>query len=251
MRLSGKTAIVTGCASGIGRVVAERFVAEGASVWCFDKAIEALPSGTLHDQAAGLRAVDITDEDELRQAFDEVNGRIDVVVANAAVQLIGDDSSVWDVPVDVWRHTIDVNLFGTFLTVRFALLRMLEQETRNATRGSVIVTGSPTAMTGAGAGFAAYASSKAGVRGLVKSAAMDVARKGIRVNTVVPGHTLTPLVDKLRRDEETARRIDEGIPVGRPADALETVGAYVYLASDESVYATASEVFVDGGLCNL
>ncbi len=194
---------------------------------------------------------DLTDLAATEAAFSSVPGRLDVVVANAAVQLIGKDARIGDCPPEVWRETVDINLTGCFNTVRTAVRRMERQEPRLGSRGSIIVSGSPTGVTGEGAGFAAYSASKAGAHGLVRTTAMDYASVGIRVNTVVPGHTLTPLVDKIRTDEELREQIDARIPMGRPGTVEECTGAYVYLASDDSVYATGGMMYVDGGMTNL
>lgn len=251
-RLAGLNALVTGAGSGIGLAVAQRFVAEGAEVWFLGRHRENLERATLgHGERAHVLVCDVTDLPAMEKAFASIPGRLDIVVANAAVQLIGQDARISEVPPEVWRTTVDINLTGCFHTVRCAVQRMLTQEPRDRMRGSIIVSGSPTGVTGEGAGYAAYSATKAGAHGMARTTAMDYARDGIRVNTVVPGHTLTPLVDELRRDEQLAMVIDRRIPIGRPATVEETTGAYVYLASDESVYATGGMIFVDGGMSTL
>lgn len=251
-QLSGLHAVVTGAGSGIGRGVARRFVAEGADVWFLGRHRENLEAACagLGDRAHVLLC-DLTDLEAVEDAFAQVPGRLDVVVANAAVQLIGQDARISDVPPDVWRTTVDINLTGCFHTVRCAVRRMLSQEPRSGMRGSIIVSGSPTGITGEGAGYAAYSATKAGTHGLARTTAMDYTKDGIRVNTVIPGHTLTPLVDKIRNDPALAEAIDRRIPMGRPGTVEETTGAYVYFASDESAYATGGMLFVDGGMSTL
>ena len=251
-RLSGLNAIVTGAGSGIGRGVARRFVAEGGNVWFLGRHRENLEDATVGlGGRAHVLVCDLTDLAALEQAFHRVPGRLDVVVANAAVQLIGQDARISDVPPEIWRTTLDINLTGCFHTVRCAVRRMLQQEPRSGMRGSIIVSGSPTGITGEGAGFAAYSATKAGTHGIARTTAMDYAKDGIRVNTVIPGHILTPLVDKIRSDPQAATIIDQRIPVGRPGTVEETTGAYVYFASDESAYATGGMLFVDGGMSTL
>lgn len=251
-RLRGLSAIVTGAGSGIGRGVARRFVEEGAEVWFLGRHRENLTAALdgLGDRAH-LLVCDLTDLAAVEAAFDQVPGRLDVVVANAAVQLIGQDAPIGDVPPEVWRTTVDINLTGCFHTVRCAVRRMLRQDARDGIRGSIIVSGSPTGVTGEGAGFAAYSATKAGTHGIARTTAMDYAKDGIRVNTVIPGHTLTPLVDKIRENEQLAATIDGRIPLGRPGTIDEVTGAYVYFASDESAYATGGMLFVDGGMTTL
>lgn len=251
-RLAGLNALVTGAGSGIGLAVAQRFVDEGAEVWFLGRHRENLERATFgRGERAHVLVCDVTDLPAMEEAFASIPDRLDVVVANAAVQLIGQDARISDVPPEVWRTTLDINLTGCFHTVRCAVRRMLTQESRDGMRGSIIVSGSPTGVTGEGAGYAAYSATKAGAHGIARTTAMDFARDGIRVNTVVPGHTLTPLVDKIRRDEQLAMAIDQRIPIGRPGTVEETTGAYVYLASDESVYATGGMIFVDGGMSTL
>lgn len=246
-QLAGRTALVTGAASGIGLAVARRFEAEGATVWSLDADADALAA------AGASRPVvaDIADLGAVEAAFDLVEGRLDIVVANAAVQLIGRDARLGDVAPEVWQQTVDVNLTGTFHTLRAAVRRMLAQPPRTAergSRGSIIVTGSPTGISGEGAGFAAYSATKAGAHGLARTAAMDYAADGIRVNVVVPGHTLTPLVATLRADAGVAATIDARIPLGRPAQVEEITGAYVHLASADATYTTGATYVVDGGM---
>lgn len=251
-RLSGLTALVTGAGSGIGRGVARRFVEEGAEVWFLGRSQERLDEACrdLGERAHTL-SCDVSDLAALEAGFEQIPGRLDVVVANAAVQLIGRDARISDVPPEVWRTTLDTNLTGCFHTVRCAVRRMLSQRPRTSGRGSIIVSGSPTGLTGEGAGFAAYSASKAGVHGIARTTAMDYAGDGIRVNTVVPGHTLTPLVTRIREDAALASAVDRRIPLGRPGTVDEVTGAYVYFASDESAYATGGMLVVDGGMSTL
>ncbi|MGC3954695.1 MAG: SDR family NAD(P)-dependent oxidoreductase [Propionicimonas sp.] len=251
-RLFGLNAVVTGAGSGIGRGVARRFVAEGAQVWFLGRHRENLAEAAAGlGERAHLLVCDLTDLAAVERAFDQIPGRLDVTVANAAVQLIGQDARIGDVPPEIWRSTVDINLTGCFHTVRCAVQRMVGQPLRDGMRGSIIVSGSPTGITGEGAGYAAYSATKAGTHGLARTTAMDYAKDGIRVNTVVPGHTITPLVDKIRQDDRLATAIDARIPLGRPGTVDEVTGAYVYFASDESAYATGGMLFVDGGMTNL
>lgn len=243
--LSGKTALVTGAGSGIGKAVARRFVAEGALVYFADLRLGAVESAA---KETGGRAIplemDISDESSVRRAFERAEG-IDVVVANAGIQLIGSDAPVGELAFEVWRKTIDTNLTGTYLTLKYSVTSMLDRG------GSIIVTGSPTALNGEGAGFAAYSASKAGIHGLARTAAADYASRGIRVNTVVPGHIVTPLVAGIVDDPVARADIISRIPLGRAGQVDDVEGIMVYLASDESRYATGSTFAVDGGMTTL
>ena len=248
-RLQGRTALVTGAASGIGRAVATRFAAEGATVVFTDRdldgvrrAAEAAP-GTAH-----AVALDVTDEDSVRAAYADVADRglpLDVVVANAGVQLFGHDDRIAELDLETWRRTIDVNLTGTFLTVKHAVRAMLGRG------GSIILTGSPTGLNGEGKDFTAYSSSKAGIHGLARTVAAAYAAEGIRVNTVVPGYTETPLVTAISGDESARAGIISRTPLGRAGTPADVEGIMVYLASDESSFATGSLFRVDGGMTTL
>lgn len=246
-RLTGRTALVTGAASGIGRQVALRFLQEGARVVFADRDAAALDAVV---PALGERAraavADISDEASVTAAFETLvadGWRPDVVVANAGVQLFGKDAKAADLDLDVWKRTIDINLTGTFLTLKHAVRAMLGGD-----GGSIILTGSPTGVRGEGADFTAYSASKAGMHGLGRTVAAAYARDGIRVNTVIPAYTETPLVSTLTGDADAHTAIVGRIPMGRSGSPADVEGIMVYLASDESTFATGSMFAVDGGM---
>ena len=249
-RLIGKTALVTGAASGIGRQVALRFLQEGARVVFADRdAAGARAAVDGRGDAARAVAVDISDEASVIAAFAELAAdgwSPDVVVANAGVQLFGHDAKAGDLELEVWRRTIDINLTGTFLTLKHSVRAMLA-----GGGGSIIITGSPTAVRGEGDVFTAYSASKAGVHGLGRTVASAYARDGIRVNTVIPAYTETPLVSTLTDDDEAHSAIVDRIPMGRSGSAADVEGIMVYLASDESSFATGAAFAVDGGMSTL
>ena len=184
-RLRGKTALITGAGAGIGRAVAERYAAEGARVIIADRDAEAAASvAAAIGAAARPEVIDISDEASVEFGFAAAAAAgwsPDVVVANAGVQLFGQDARAGDLDLDVWRRTIDINLTGTFLTVKHAVRAML-----SSGGGSIILTGSPTGLNGEGQDFTAYSASKAGIHGLARTVAAAYAASGIRVNTVVP-----------------------------------------------------------------
>ncbi|KRE31364.1 SDR family NAD(P)-dependent oxidoreductase [Agromyces sp. Soil535] len=249
-RLTGKTALVTGAASGIGRQVALRFLREGARVAFADRdatgaaaAVEGL------GPAARAVVMDISDEASVEAAMSALVAEgwsPDVVVANAGVQLFGQDAKAGDLDLEAWRRTIDINLTGTFLTLKHAVRAMLPRG-----GGSIILTGSPTGVRGEGDVFTAYSASKAGVHGLGRTVASAYARDGIRVNTVIPAYTETPLVSTLTDDAEARSSIVGRIPMGRSGTAADVEGIMVYLASDESSFATGAAFAVDGGMSTL
>lgn len=274
-RLTGKTALVTGAGNGIGRAIADAFVAEGATVIYADRDADAAARAAqaaqerantaqahaAQEQAhapqaqapstARTRAVamDIADEDSVAAAYAALAAdgtTVDVVVANAGIQLFGLDAAVADVDLDTWNRTVAVNLTGTFLTVKHAVRSMLRTG-----GGSIICTGSPTGLNGEGSTFAAYSSTKGGIHSLVRATAKAYAADGIRVNTVVPGYTETGLVTTIRDDPDARAAIVSRTPLGRPGRPEDVTGIMTYLASDESSYATGAIFRVDGGMTSL
>jgi NAD(P)-dependent dehydrogenase (short-subunit alcohol dehydrogenase family) len=249
-RLHGKTALITGGALGIGLAVAQRFAEEGARVILADRNGEgAAEAAAAIGTSARAVTIDISDEAAVAAAFAEVEEAgwaPDVVVANAGVQLFGQDAQIADLDLDVWKRTIDVNLTGTFLTVKYAVRTMLKLG-----GGSIILTGSPTAINGEGKDFTAYSSSKAGMHGLGRTVAAAYADRGIRVNTVQPAYTETPLVAAITEDPESRAAIVSRIPIGRAGTPDDVAGIMVYLASDDGSFATGATFQVDGGMTSL
>jgi NAD(P)-dependent dehydrogenase (short-subunit alcohol dehydrogenase family) len=249
-RLAGKRTIITGAGSGMGRAAALRFAQEGAKVGLIDNNERNLADVATEIMTAGGEALtlaaDVTDEAEVEAAVAEAVARwggLDTTVANAAIQLFGQDDRVDRLSADVWRKTIEVNLTGVFLACKHGVRAILASG-----GGSVICTASPTSLYGLAPGFDAYSSSKAGVLGLVKVMSNDYARLGVRVNAVIPGFTDTPLVRAVMEDNEEFRRLVSTIPMGRPGRSEEVAAVMVFLASDEASYVTGAAWAVDGGM---
>lgn len=249
-RLQGRTALVTGSGTGIGRAVAERFAREGARVVIADRdAAAAADAVAAIGDAARAAVLDISDEASVEGAFAELAAAgwsPDVVVANAGVQLFGQDAKAADLDLAVWQRTIAINLTGTFLTVKHAVRAMLESG-----GGSIILTGSPTGINGEGADFTAYSSSKAGIHGMARTVAAAYADKNIRVNSVIPAYTETTLVSTISDDPESRAAIVSRIPLGRAGAPRDVEGIMVFLASDDGAFATGSMFRVDGGMSTL
>jgi NAD(P)-dependent dehydrogenase (short-subunit alcohol dehydrogenase family) len=247
-RLDGKVCVITGAASGIARGAAEAFVREGATVGLIDRNIDGLNAAVadLGDAAFSL-TTDVTSEASVEGAFAEVkrrHGRLDVLYTCAAVQLIGEDAPVHELDIDVWDRTHSVNLRGVFLTCKHGARLMIEA----GNGGSIINCGSPTGLTMSGAGWHAYSASKAGVMGLTRVMAADLAKFGIRVNGVVPGTIATTLTQPLIDDPATKAHLESLHPIGRIGTPQDMAGVAVFLASDESKFATGGHFHVDGGI---
>ena len=170
-------------------------------------------------------------------------GKLDIVVGNAGICIIAS----WDeVTPEIWNETISTNLTGTFNTVQLAAPPLIA-----AGGGSIILTGSPTGITGEGRDFTAYSASKAGIHGLARTVAAAYAEHGIRVNTVVPGYTETGLVTSISSHPASRAAIVGRIPLGRPGSPADVEGIMVFLASDDASFATGAMFTVDGGMTTL
>ena len=247
-RLESTVCVVTGAASGIARAAAGAFVREGATVGLLDRNATGLADveAELGPTAFALPC-DVTDEGSVEAAFAEVerrHGRLDVLYTCAAVQLIGEDGPVHELPVEVWDRTHAVNARGVFLTCKHGARLMI----RAGNGGSIINAGSPTGVTTCGADWPAYSSSKAAVMGLTRAMAGDLAKHGIRVNGIVPGSITTPLKQELHDDPVVGPQIAGMHPIGRLGKPEDMTGIAVFLASGESAFATGSHFFVDGGI---
>jgi NAD(P)-dependent dehydrogenase (short-subunit alcohol dehydrogenase family) len=241
-RLDGKRALITGAAKGIGRAAAERFAAEGAQVALLD--VDEAVGGVAEPISGVSLVADVADEAAVEDAVAracEAFGGLDVVVANAATQLVGADDRADRLELETWRRTLDVNLTGAFLTIKHGVRALLE-----AGGGSVVATGSPAGHYGIARGLDAYSASKAGLYGLVRVLAIDLAGEGVRVNGVFPGATDTPMNHWVTG--EARAELERSIPLGRMARPEEVAGVIAFLASDEASYVTGAVWTVDGGL---
>lgn len=252
--LTGRAALVTGAASGLGRASAKRLAGAGAFVGLLDLSEEGAAEVAAEIAEAGGRCepltADVSDPASLRPAierFAEVAGRIDVLYANAGIN--GVWAPIADLEPEEWDHTLAVNLKGTFLTVKYALPWLKQRG------GSVIVCASVNGTrVFSNTGATAYSCSKAGQAAFVKMIALELASHRIRVNTVIPGAIMTPIFDKtVERNIDSEKPhvdyLDGRIPLtgGDPGDPRDVANAVLYLASDLSSHVTGAEIVVDGG----
>ncbi|MEX3859002.1 SDR family NAD(P)-dependent oxidoreductase [Paraburkholderia sp. BR10923] len=242
-RLNGKTAVITGGATGIGRAAAQRFIEEGAFVFVFGRRQEALDAAVaaLGPNARAVKGsvTDLADLDRLYAAVKAERGTPDIVFANAGT---GSPLPLGQITGQHIDDTFDTNVKGTIFAVQKALPLM-------GSGGSIILTGSSAGTTGA-PGFTAYSASKAAVRNLARTWAEDLKGTGIRINVLSPGATATELA-KEALGEEGQKAYGAMTPLQRMADPVEIGAVAAFLASSDSSFMTASEVAVDGGLAQL
>ena len=252
--LEGRRAIVTGGARGIGAAAARRFCEAGAQVVLADRDQDGVSAAAAALRAAGFqahaRAADVTDEAALGRVIDEAAellGGLDLVLANAGVLTV---NPLADLSLAEFEHTMRVNVFGTFLTFKHALGHL-----KAAGGGALLCTTSQAGVRGYRE-MSAYCASKFAVVGLVESLALELASDGIRVCAVAPGITQTEMYRELvrqrarlwRLDSEAAQaRLQETIPLGRPATPEEVADAFVYLASPAAAYVSGIALVIDGG----
>ncbi len=230
---TGRVVLVTGANRGIGRAIAERFVAQG------DKVATIYRSGDLPDGVFGVHG-DMTSTEQIDEAFTKIEaelGPVEVLVANAGITK---DQLLMRMSDDEFESVLDVNLGGTFRCVRRASKGMIK-----ARFGRIIMISSVIGLYG-GPGQANYAASKAGLVGLARSITRELGGRGITANVVAPGFIETAMTAAL--PEDTQKKYKASIPAGRFAQPEEVAAAVTFLASTESGYISGAVVPVDGGL---
>ena len=269
MQLSDRVAVVTGAGSGLGEAISRRFAAEGAAVVLNDVTIDRA-SRVAEDLATPGHAVaaDVSDSGSVDAMFAEVVdrfGRVDVLVNNAGIgfgaqheidrfneqaEAVVDAMMAgsppppdpWDcfrhITDDSWRRMIDIHLSGTFYCMRAAVPLM--------ERGASVINMSSVGALLGQPGLPHYAAAKAGILGLTRAVAAEVAPKGIRVNAILPGPILTPLADAF--SPKLHAMLVSGVPMGRPGQPEEVAATATFLASDESSYLTGQSISPGGGI---
>jgi NAD(P)-dependent dehydrogenase (short-subunit alcohol dehydrogenase family) len=239
-RLEGRVALVTGAASGIGRSITERFIAEGARVLAGDVDVPGLEHlGRDLGSAVSTGHCDVTDEDQLdtflARGIAEFGG-IDVVVANAGA---GTYAQISEHPLSEWQRIIDLCLTGVFLTLKHAGPHIRPG-------GSIITIASLNAIQPA-RGMAAYCAAKAGAEMLTRVAAMEFGPRNIRANTIAPGLVKTRATSGFFAVDDVVRAFEDNAPLHRHAHPDEIASVAAFLASDDSAFMSGSFLSVDGG----
>lgn len=242
-RLNGKTAVVTGGGTGIGLGAAKRFVEEGAFVYIFgrrqaqlDAALEALGPNA---RAVAGSVTNLDDLDRLYETVKAERGRVDIVFANAGT---GAFAPLGAITPEHYVAIFDVNVKGLLFTVQKALPLM-------GSGSSIILTGSSTGVMGTPQ-FSVYSATKAAIRNLARSWALDLQGTGIRVNVLSPGPTKTDLAMEVV-GQEAFEALGASTPIGRLGEPSEAGAVAAFLASEDSSFMTGGEVFVDGGLAQV
>jgi NAD(P)-dependent dehydrogenase (short-subunit alcohol dehydrogenase family) len=249
-RLEGKSALITGAASGVGRATAKRFAEEGAStIGLFDlnaANLEIVAAEIVERGAKPISlAADVTSEQSCQEAVSRIvadGGRLDILISNAPAHSA---SPFLDMTVEEWDRVIAVMLRASFVLGQLAAKAMIA----DGKGGSINYTASISAI-GASAEYAHYGAAKAGIVNLAKTMAIELVSKGIRVNTVSPGPLDTPQSLAVLGSEEAMQRAREHwplVPMGRLGLPEEIAAAYAYLASDDAAYVTGHNLVVDGG----
>jgi 3-oxoacyl-[acyl-carrier protein] reductase len=243
--LSGRTAVVTGGSRGIGRAIVLRLATQGADVAFSYRGNAAAAEATAEEvRALGRTALPVnadvsqpeSAETLIKEALDAL-GKVDILVNNAGITR---DDLIMRMGIDAWREVLETNLFGAFYTLKAVTRTMLK-----ARSGRIINITSVSGQAGQ-MGQANYSSAKAGLIGLTKAAARELASRSITVNAVAPGFVLTELTQDL--PEPLQAEITARTPLGRFGETDEIANAVAFLASDEAAYITGHVLAVDGGL---
>lgn len=234
---TGKTAVVTGGANGIGLATARLLSLYKADVWVID-----IEEQRPLERAAGFgahgTAADVTNRESLEAAFAQIGDEVDMVVACAGVV---SEATVSDTKPEDWDRIIKVNLTGVFHTVQIAAQRMIRRG-----KGSIVLTASTNSVDGE-SNLIAYNASKAGLLGILHTAANELGPHQIRINAVCPGLIRTRLTKDKFADTRAMREYFRHIPLGRGGDPLEVATAIAFLISDAASYITGAALLVDGG----
>ncbi|ADD39879.1 SDR family NAD(P)-dependent oxidoreductase [Stackebrandtia nassauensis] len=248
-RFAGKTVLITGGGSGIGREAARAFAAEGATVVVAGRREaplkETVELVTAEGGTASFVTGDVTNEEDVRRIVATVaerHSRLDVAVNNAGVFAAG---PLAEFELDQWQRLVDINVTGVLLSMKHELRQLKQQDGG----GAIINVGSTVGAHKSVPGLAAYGASKAAVSALSRAAAAENIRDGIRINIVSPGSSDTPMSMRGgETEQQRAERLHETVPLGRVGQLDEVVSAVLWLASEGSGFAVGHDLVVDGGV---
>ncbi len=249
VELHDKVALVTGAARGIGKAIADVFAANGARVIYTDVDFAAAQESALQQPDSVAVAMDVTDASQVETAIGQVLekfGRLDILVNNAGINTLHHRVPIEQFPVDEWHRILDVDLNGLFLVSRAGASAMLPQRSGRIINITSVVGLVPLRLQ------SAFVAAKAGVVNLTKSMALELGPRGILVNAIAPGSTLTEGTRQLFYGEEgkfkdSVQQLLTHIPLGRPGTPEEVAHAALFLAAPESSYINGHVLVVDGG----
>lgn len=239
-RFAGRTAVITGGASGLGKAVAARIVAEGGKVSLWDLDAESLKDAAAEVGASHTAALDVSDQAAVAaaaKAADAALGKIDILVASAGIT--GATAPVHEYPLDSWKRVIDINLNGLFYCCREVVPFMLA-----GGYGRIVNVASVAGKEG-NPNASAYSASKAGVIGLTKSLGKELATKGVIANALTPATFESPILEQLPKSQVDYMR--GKIPMGRLGEIHESAAMVCFMASEECSFTTAATFDTSGG----
>jgi NAD(P)-dependent dehydrogenase (short-subunit alcohol dehydrogenase family) len=249
--LKGKVALVTGGNRGIGFGMAEALAQAGADVviWGSNADYNTAAEGRLTGYGVRVKAqqINVADETAVAEGLEEAvvaMGRVDTVIANAGVG--GGATSFAEFPTETYRRVLSVNLDGVFFTLREACKHMVERSKAGDPGGSIVVTSSLSAISGA-ARNEAYAATKGAVISMIKAIAVEHARYGVRANAILPGWIATDMTQGAQDSPAFAEKVIPRVPARRWGEPADFGGIAVYLASDASKYHSGDSFVIDGG----
>ena len=245
--LTGKVAVVTGGSGGAGKATSIGLALYGADIVLTARTLSTLEETAAEVEKQGRKALpiscDVADPESVDQMVKrtmEEFGKIDILVTTAGIAL---RHAAEEMPIEEWQKVMDVNVRGTFLCCQAVAKEMIQR----GEGGKIVTVGSIRGLQGHPAGYSGYATSKGAVHLLTKQLATEWAKYKIHVNCIAPCIFWTPLTEPILKDEEMYKIFMQRIPLGRPAEPEDLVGAVVYLASEASAMVTGHILYIDGG----